>query len=101
MAVSIHGVERILLCSAGSLLVLIGISVYEDEQRIIQSRLVDLWIWLDDRKQQAFSRERNAIARLAGMASLLVGAVAICGSPAALLSYASDLCGTLWSLLAS
>ena len=38
---------------------------------------------------------------LAGAASLLVGAVAICGSPAALLSYTSDLCGTLWSLLAS
>ncbi len=38
---------------------------------------------------------------LAGMASLVVGVIAICGSPAALLSYASDLCGSLWSLLAS
>jgi hypothetical protein len=36
----------------------------------------------------------------AGAVSLLVGAIAICGSPAALWSYTADLCGTLWSLLA-
>jgi hypothetical protein len=38
---------------------------------------------------------------VAGAVSLAVGAVAICGSPAAVWSYAADLCGALWSLLAS
>ena len=36
-----------------------------------------------------------------GAVSLAIGAVAICGSPAAVWSYAADLCGALWSLLAS
>jgi hypothetical protein len=38
---------------------------------------------------------------VAGAISLVIGAVAICGSPAALWSYAADLCGALWSLLGS
>jgi len=37
---------------------------------------------------------------IAGAAALFVGAVAICGSPAALWSYAADLCAALWSLVA-
>ena len=35
---------------------------------------------------------------VAGVASLAAGAVAICGSPDALWSYAAALCGALWSL---
>ena len=35
---------------------------------------------------------------VAGAAALVVGAVAICGSPAALWSYAQSLGDTLWSL---
>jgi hypothetical protein len=36
---------------------------------------------------------------VAGAVTLVVGVVAICGSPAALWSYAADLCGALWLLL--
>jgi hypothetical protein len=35
---------------------------------------------------------------VAGAAALGIGAVAICGSPAALWSYAAALGGTIWSL---
>jgi len=35
---------------------------------------------------------------VAGAAALGIGAVAICGSPAALWSYAAALSGTIWSL---
>lgn len=50
------------------------------------------------RRDLARPRPAERYLGVAGAVTLLAGAVAICGSPAALWSYAEAFCGALWSL---
>lgn len=66
---------RITLCSVGVALLFLGLFVYEDEERNIQSRLQNWWISLDDQSRRAISRERNLVARLTASASIVLDGV--------------------------
>lgn len=54
---------RILLCIIGASLLSLGLFVYEDEEKGIQSRLEDYWIKLDDQRRKAVVTEQLLIVR--------------------------------------
>jgi hypothetical protein len=58
---------RILLGVAGILFLALGLFIYEDEERQVQSRLENYWVWLDDHRLKSYATEHLWWARLSAM----------------------------------
>ncbi len=65
-------IVKILLCCAGAIILSFSFLIYETEEKKLQSRIENLWIWLDDLARGSPAAESKALAWIAAVVTKLL-----------------------------